>query len=265
MSAAGRLWRRAPAWRFCLVSALGLVALTALFPPAELKHLAAGGMAAAGKAPGAAAARFVPPGDSLPDAPLAVAVPPPGPGRSATIPFAGRQLSLPPGEWQTLVVARTGTPDYRQTTSLARIEAGQVTGLVRAVASDPLSHAVLPPGRQAGCYDPAVIASNVSPRTVEESPEVIECWTVGRFKPPAVAQGRQKLDGPLAIDLERLDSLGVHMPGEMLAMNYLRADETGWLDVVAMTPEKGADAERKMLAFARVYAGELHRGFAAGK
>ncbi len=271
MSAAGRLWRRAPAWRFCLVSALGLVALTALFPPAGLKHLRvgalAGGVAALGKAPGPApaTARFVPPGDSLPASPLGATAPPPGPGRTGTIPFAGRQLPLPPGEWQTLVVARTGTPDYAQASSLARIEAGQVTGLVRVLASDPLAHAMLPPGRQAACYDPAVLASDVSPRTAEQSPETIECWTVGRFKAPASADRRQKLDGALGIGLDRLDSMGVHMPGAMLAMNYLRADETGWFDVVAMTPEKGADAERKMLAFARVYAGELHRGFAAGK
>ena len=270
MSAAGRLWRRAPAWRFCLVSALGLAALTALFPPAGLKHLGAdvaSGLSPAGRTPAAApaSARFVPPGDSLPDAPLAATAPPPGPGRTGSIPFAGRQLPLPPGEWQTLIVARTGTPDYLQTSSLARIDAGQVTGVVRAVASDPLSHAVLPPGRQAECYNPSVIASNVSPRTPEQSPEVIECWTVSRFKPPAAAEGRQKLDGPLAIDFERLDSLGVHLPSEMLAMTYLRADETGWLDVVAMTPDKSADAERKMLAFARQYAGELHRGFSADK
>ena len=260
MSALGRVWRRAPAWRFTLAAAIGFTALAAMFPPAHLpwRHAAAPPPAAGG------AARYVPPRTAPPPSDYGVvAFPPIGDGRAGIIPFAGRKLPLPAGSWQELALARSGGSVAEQGVLLGRLAAGRLTGLLLAAGSGPVGQQDAPMPAVAACFAPDAIAHQVIPATASQSPLARECWLLTAFdrdSPAAAAQTDDLLRG----GFDRLARMGVAVPRRMLVLRYIRTDESGWLTALLLLPDREGDraaALRPLEAWIRRYVGALHKGF----
>jgi hypothetical protein len=103
MSAFGRLWARAPAWRAALFLTIGCGALAALFPPgqpevampARLAPVVARAEPAAAPVQAPAAASTASPEANLPV---------PGQTYSDRLPFGSQSVPLPPGYWLAVAV-----------------------------------------------------------------------------------------------------------------------------------------------------------------
>ena len=260
MSAVGRLWRRAPAWRLSAAAAVAFTALAAMFPP-TLPCWPFRQATPASNAPTAdrdAGPRYLPqPPAPPPDYGIAV-YPPSGPGRTGIIPFAGRQLPLPTGSWQELVLARSaGAAD--QAALLGRIEHGRLTGLLLAAAPGPVSGGGLPAGGFAPCFAPDAIAHQIIPTTSAQGPMARECWTLTAFEP---SQARP--DELMRGGFDRLDRMAVAVPEHLLAMRYLRTDDTGWLTVALLLPDRAAEPagdKGRLQAWIRRFVTVLHKGY----
>lgn len=273
MTAFTRLWRRAPAWRLCLVSALAASALAAMFPPAMPGVLARARTQAAllwqpaspdqggtrPAAPQAGAARFVPPSAGRPqDAQGALELPAFGAGRSGITPFAGRQILLPDGVWQAVALARDAAQVPVQAEMFARIEQGRITGLLLAEAPNAVNGADQPLIGLAACFAPDSLAKAMAPEPFGADPSVHECWTLTPDAPQPTP------DGLLARGLQRLEQMGIRAPSQAMALSYLRSGPTGWLTILLLLPDKqagNATATHRQVAWARRYALALHAGF----
>ncbi len=263
MSAVGRLWRRAPAWRLSVAAAVAFTVLAAMFPPTLPRWLfervaPAANPQAANRDDGP---RYAPqPPQPPPDYGIA-AFPPAGPGRTGIIAFAGRQLPLPAGSWQELVLARSAGV-AEQASLFARIEHGRLTGLLLAASPGPVSGGGLPVGGFAPCFAPDAIAHQIIPSTAAQGPMARECWTLTAFDP---AQARP--DELLRGGFDRLDRMAVAVPDRLLAMRYLRTDETGWLTVALLLPDRAGPGSvaphdtARLQAWIRRYVTVLHKGF----
>ncbi len=271
MSAIGRLWRRAPAWRLSVAAAVAFTALAAMFPPAlpwwRAAHTALDNAApqaagpeiapAAGQEP---AARYVPQADPRPPDYGIVEAPPLGQARAGIVPFAGRLLPLPSGDWQELILARGGGSIAEQASLLGRIEAGHLTGLMLAVAPGPTSQDAGPVAGIALCFVPDAIAHQVVPSGPGQSALARECWSLAAFETGSAAPPRSEIDEVLRAGFNRLDRMGVAVPGHMLALHYLRSDENGWLAALLLLPD-AQDASRRLLPWVRRFVTPLHKGF----
>ncbi len=262
MTALGRLWRRAPAWRLTLATAVVLTALAAMFPPARLPwppRLSWGRPPAAGS-DGAAppTARFLPQPEPPPSDYGMVAFPPLGPGRTGIIPFAGRQVLLPEGSWQELALARSGGAAPEPGVLLGRIVGGRLTGLLLAAGSGPVGHGVTPVPSPAICFAADAIAHRVIPVPAAEGPLARECWTLTAIDRDG-AGSPARADDVLRGGFDRLARMGVSVPRRMLALRYLRTDEHGWLTTLLLLP--GRTADRPLQAWIPRYVGTLHKGF----
>lgn len=274
MSAVGRLWRRAPAWRLTVAAAIALTALAAMFPPTLPRWLPAHLPRGAGMPPGSApdlpapggeepAAHFVPQPAPPPADYGVVAFPPPGPGRAGIIPFAGRKLPLPIGTWQELVLARSGGVGAEQAVALARIEAGRLTGLLLAASPGPVGRDAAPMAGLAACFVPDAIAHQLIPATAADGPLARECWTLTAFDTAEAASGPRP-DEVMRGGLDRLARMAVAVPKHMLALRYVRTDDTGWLTVLLLLPDRRGDvrqADRRLQTWIRRYVTVLHKGF----
>jgi len=238
MAAFGRLWRRAPAWRLCLIGGVVFTGLAAMFPP-PLPHIPWPG--SAGTSAGGASASYHAAAGTTTDAPHSDeaygSLPPFGAGRSGTIPFAGHQIPLPPGTWQDLLVMRTGDGD--QALILGRIDGGKLTGLMLASAPTPTSNSAGPVSLPPACYVPSAIAQNVTPSGPGESPLRHACWTLLAIDMQKANQAADPAD-PIRRAIDRLAPLDIAVPTEMLALNSIRSDETGALAVRLFLP--GSDS-----------------------
>ncbi len=255
MSAAGRLWRRAPAWRVSLVCAIAATGLAAMFPPA-FPHWFSEHSAAGRKDLGP---RYVPQTTAV-EPVYGIELPPLGPGRSGIIPFAGRQLPLPQGTWQELVLAKSGTSMAVQVALLGRIDGQRLTGLVLAAAPGPLGNAA---GAAAGlgpCDVRDAIAHQIVPADMNRDPLSHECWSLVALD-LAAATSPAKTDEVLRRGFGRLQEMGVAVPGHMLALDYVRSDPTGWLTVLLLVPGEQPAASRRMQGWVRRFAPLLHKGF----
>ncbi len=230
MSAWGRLWRRAPAWRFCLFTAVTATALAAMFPPT----------------PPAWRPRWWPTADTAtphytpqPQTPApaydAATFPPPGAERHGIIPLAGRQLPLPAGSWQELALIRGGGELQLDLLVLARIEDSQLTGLIQASTPNlpgTLSgRAELPPR----CLAPGSLAHRITPANLND-PAEHECWTL---VPADLTQGPWQ-PGQHSVEravLERLAQLRVITPTHMLSFSYIRTDDSRVQTVTLLLPD----------------------------
>ena len=108
MSLIGRLWRRAPAWRFCLITAVAFTGLAAMFPPA-IPHLPVFHRHHPGADKPADVAHYNALSAAAPTVPTdtgMIHMPPLDAGRSGIVPVAGRLLPLPAGVWHELALAR---------------------------------------------------------------------------------------------------------------------------------------------------------------
>lgn len=272
MSTIGRLWRRAPAWRLCLGAAIASTALAAMFPPTlprwPLAHPPFGtgappedgtGLAAeGGKDP---AARYVPQPDPVPPDYETITSPPLGPDRTGMTPFAGRQLPLPSGNWQELILARSGGALTVQVALFGRMEDRHLTGLMLAAAPDPLSRAG-PVTGLAPCFAPDAIAHQIVPAAAGQDPMSRECWTLTPFD--TTNASRSRLDEVMRSGFDRLDQMGIAIPDHMLGFRYLRSDETGWFTALLLLPDRSPEpsgANRRLENWLRRFATLFHKGF----
>ncbi len=274
MSAVGRLWRRAPTWRLCLVTAIVFTALAAMFPPtlpqwqtvaALFGHAPppAAGTGAADAGTPAATARYVPQPDPPPPDYDTIESPPLGQGQSGIIAFAGRQLPLPFGNWQELVLVRGGGPVPVQAMLLARIEERQLTGLLLAAAPDPMGGADRPVVGLEPCFDPNVIAHQLIPASPGQGPMARECWTLALLD-MSNAASHPKFDQVMQEGLARLNRLGIAVTDHMLALRYLRSDATGWMTALLVLPDRHAEplgAGNRLQTWAKRFVPEFHKGF----
>ncbi len=254
----GRLWRRAPAWRLLLVTAVAATALGAFFPPAWPTWVAAPGA----KPAGAPRASFTPQAPPVPTDGAIIHAPPLLTQRAGTIPFAGHQLPLPAGNWQTLILARTGKPVSAQIEVFGRIEAGTLTGLLLALGPDPVDTQPSPFNAPQRCEEANSIEDWAAPEPFGHDPRDHECWRLAAFNPLSLAE-RGRLDGVLGRALLRLEDMGVKFPDHLLLLHYLRSDQAGFLSaLVFLRDSSGAGGTKRWVAWARRYAADLHAGYA---
>ncbi|MCQ8241596.1 hypothetical protein [Rhizosaccharibacter radicis] len=288
MSAAGRLWRRAPAWRVCLVGAVACTVLAAMFPPPlpsadGLRRLAArAGLpgappdAAGPSLPGASdtgQARFKPAPDPAPAGYSAVGSPPLGEGRSGPIPFAGRMLPLPPGSWQELVLARSNDAPPLQLSVLDRVAEGRLTGLMLVEATAPMTDLGIVE-QPTACVSPEIVARRITAGDTASDPFTHECWalTAASLAPTSLAPtslagdtSRARQNPLIDRALRRLAANNVAVPDTMMALQFVRTDAHGAMDVTIFLPARGPvtrAATRPEQEWADRYLALLRKGFA---
>ncbi|MCQ8277930.1 hypothetical protein NFI95_05660 [Acetobacteraceae bacterium KSS8] len=248
MTAAGRLWRRAPAWRFCLISSFGLFALAAMFPPTlpDWRSLAPG----KGATP-----HFV--AEASKEAANGIfSMPSMGETRTGSIPFAGRSLPLPPGNW--LQVGYATLPNGVQQQVLARVANHRLEQMILATATGVFGGPAGPVGVPPQCADPNRIAGAIVPETPDQNPLQHECWAIVPADMRKLAGQGQDSPWPRALD--RLGDLGFSVPDQMLAAEFVRSTDRGWQTTIVLLPAKGGSAAART-AWATRYQTELHKGF----
>ena len=263
MTAWARLWRRAPAWRFCLFGAVGMTALAAMFPPTPPDWLAywQPWQTAAGSASGPAP-RFVPQPDAAPPTYSTFQMPAFGHTRSGIIPFAGRQLPLPVGQWQELAVARNRGSLMETIALLARIEDNHMTGMVITTAPES-------PGIVAGttsmpkiCLEAGTLAHRVAP-SAPDMPLSHECWTIVDEDMTAGpwAAGQNSLERHA---LERLGLIHASVAKHMLAWRYFISGNGGFMQTIILVPDERATElaqVTRLQEWGERFAARLSKGF----
>ncbi len=257
MSAAGRLWRRAPAWRVCVVIAVASTALAAMFPPrvpgwvrraalpTESVTVAKPGNTAHFQPETAQAAGY-----------SALQLPRESQERSGVVAFAGRGLPLPAGRWKTLVLAHGDLPISGQVEVFGRVEGGALTGLLIAAAPDAVAHALSPFNVQQDCEEPDTVANWVAPEPFGQDPLVHECWRLSSLRGFDLAErGRQEpvLDRALL----RLKESDVSIPDKLMLVDYLRSDDSGFLTALLYLPERRGG----LVDWVKRYVSVLHRAY----
>ena len=260
MSVVGRLWRRAPAWRFCLVAAIVCTGLAAMFPPG-LPHLPARWPF---KGAGAGAARYHAHAVATSsDGVEQIQTVQEGPPLQGSVHFAGRLLPLPVGLWHELALVKIGVADVPQSEILYRVDNPTaanptLTGLILVTAPGPLSRAVgsveLPPpcatiGRNPG---------QIVPTLPSQSPLTHECWVLAPVDTVHLRRNTQD-DGLLLLALSRLAARHIAVPPQMLVLDYERSDDTGWMNTIIMLP--GGHGLRPAETWAARFARPMHRGY----
>lgn len=272
MLSISRLWRRAPAWRLLLALAVASTALAAMFPPDRPHWMVRRdpGRDAAPPAgrlvnpapPRQESAHFVPRPDSAPTDYASVEHPPLGTPRSGVIAFDGRQLPLPPGNWQVLELARApvaqGVANV-QAEIFGRLSGRALTGVVVALSPDPVSMGLPPSTFMQVCLTDAVIARQVDPPNPAD-PLANECWVLAGTGITTTKEASQP--GVIGLpSLDRLRAAGIVVPDRMLALDYRRSDRHGWLSATVLLPERQASSARHLQAWAKGFASLLHRGY----
>ena len=265
MSAAGRLWRRAPAWRVCLVAALASTALAAMFPPGVpqwARRLVA--PRAAGAAAGDTRAHFRPAAGQQDAGFSGVVFPPPGNARSGSVAFGGRTLPLPAGQWQTLVLAKGSKPVSGALEVFARVAAGEMTGLLLVAGPDPLGHQLSPFDATQTCDEPDTIASWVAPEPFGQSPLVHECWRLSALHGFDLAE-RGRAEPILDRALLRLKEADTRVPDQLVLLDYLRSDESGFLTALLFLPDRHGGGRQAVSAWVKRYVAVLHEDYDGGR
>ena len=268
MAATGRLWRRAPAWRLLLITALATTGLAAMFPPRLpdwVRTLQPGALPA--PAPGAVpTAHFTPQAAPiLPDVATLV-FPPPGVDRSGVVPFAGHQLPLPAGKWQGLVLARGSKPIHSQIMVFSRVEEGALTGMLQVAAPDPIALQTSPFDVTPSCLEPGTIESMIAPEPLGQNPLTHECWRLGAFGGADLPE-RARGDGVMLAALARLHEMDVRFPDRFVVVDYLRSEPSGFMSARLFLPDKeaaSASERHRLVAWTRRYVAALRAGYAGG-
>ncbi|GBQ26370.1 hypothetical protein HLH34_04030 [Gluconacetobacter azotocaptans] len=241
MSAASRLWHRAPLWRTCVFSILIFTALTLLYPPAYLTRAIPALQPVIDRInrtlgrstpPPAPAPDAAPSPDAPPDAPppgqqadgsgapgaggpggTQVAAPPITSDLSGAIPFAGRILPLPAGTWHPVLTTQSGPHGELLSNVLVRAEGGVVTGVIIARGSTQSLPLSTVDAMNNGCHDDR----NYLSRVITTDPKVMECWFTGHVQ----IEGQPLSD---SIDIQtafnRLHVLGFPIPYVMLVATW---------------------------------------------
>ncbi len=265
MSAAGRLWRRAPAWRVCLVGAIAATALAAMFPPGVpgwVRGLARPVVARVAGAPVVdVAAHYRPVAAAVRPGFSALSLPPTGHERSGAVAFAGRVLPLPAGRWETLALAHGDRPISGQVEVFARVVDGAMTGLLVVAGSDPVAHQPSPFDVTQTCDEPGTIARYVAPEPFGQGLLVHECWRLAALPGFDLAE-RGRADPVLDRALLRLRESDARIPERLVVLDYLRSDIGGFLTAMLFLPDtrRGGASGQVLEAWVRRYVAALHAG-----
>ncbi len=264
MAAWGRLWGRAPAWRFCLFGAIAMTALAAMFPPALPDWLAHRSLwqRPAGAASADPAPRFVPQPEAAPPTYSTFQMPDFGHTRSGIIPFAGRQLPLPAGQWQELAIARNRGSLLETISLLARIEDSRMTGMVIATAPESLGVVAGIANTPKLCLEAGTLAHRIAPSD-PDMPLSHECWTIVDEDMTAGpwAAGQNSLERHA---LERLGLIHASVADHMLAWRYFVAGNGGFMQTIILVPDERATEPgqvTKLQEWGERYAARLSKGF----
>ena len=250
MSVIGRLWRRAPAWRLLLFAAVTTTALTAMFPP-RLPTFSL-------RRPQPTGPRYVPPAANAPPDYTAISTPPITGTRHGLIPFGGRQVPLPQGNWSEIVLLQAVGPVSRQGVVLARLQSGRMTGMIVALGTPPTDRDA--PIPSAACVDPTGMPVHMLSQPQASDPTVQECWSLRRLATSELVASRNPIESRA---FGRLGKLDVAVPAHLLAVRYYRHDHGATLAVTTLLPDPNESASlvRRTDAWARHWVGLLHRGF----
>ena len=196
-----------------------------------------------------------------------IASPPPGAAREGVIPYAGRQLPLPSGQWQLVAIGRVEGAESKQVSVLARVRGAQLGGLLVVLGPDALSQASGLLETPTSCSSAqGSLAAEAVPALPGQNPFLHECWTWDPVQMKAAVVADPKA-GLLRRGFANLALMGVPMPDRMLLMRYIRSTEFGWFLAELYLPVR-ADGPlpppRAMAAFARKYTALLHRGYDGG-
>lgn len=151
MSAFGRLWARAPAWRAALLLTIGCGALTTLFPPGQPEVAVPASLTptVTRAEPVAAPVQAPAPASTLAAAPQAN-MPVPGQVYSDRLPFGSQSVPLPPGHWLAVAVGNnpptSGVPSAGVFLALVLGERVAAAALISgSTAADPQAAGFLVP------------------------------------------------------------------------------------------------------------------------
>ncbi len=186
--------------------------------------------------------------------------PPPGTERSGAIAFAGRMLPLPAGRWQTLVVAHGALPISAQVEVFGRVDAGELTGLLLVGSTDPVSHPLSPFDATQTCDEPDTIAYWVAPEPFGQSPLAHECWRLGALRGFDLAE-RGRREPVLDRALLRLRETDVRIPDQLVLLDYLRSDVSGFLTALLFLPDRHGGARQAMVGWVKRYVAVLHDAY----
>ncbi|GBQ95879.1 hypothetical protein AA23498_2471 [Acetobacter nitrogenifigens DSM 23921 = NBRC 105050] len=235
MSAASRLWVRAPLWRTALFATIFFTIVALFYPAAWLLRVVprlqtvthyidhmlgrdapaapaadgddSGGSGAAAPGPGGG------PGAQSGGVPATSSAPPIDTDLHDIVPFAGRQLPLPAGTWHPVLSTQIGAHGEILSNVFVRTDRGVVTGVVIASAST----AAIPKDQsgplQPTCHDDAAYMN----RLTTPAPGVTDCLSTG----PMMLGPNVTVPAPdLNLAFERLRVLGFPMPTVMVVATW---------------------------------------------
>ena len=184
--------------------------------------------------------------------------PPQQQGRSGIVPFGGRQVPLPEGSWQELVLARGDGAEQQQIALFGRMVDGRLTGLMLMSAPGALSGAPGEVGLPPSCLNPSRLAGHIVPAVPGDDPLAHECWAIA----PVDMQNKQTQDADpiMQSGLSRLGELHVQVPDRMLNLVYARTSDRGWQILSIMVPDRGGPITR-LRNWAEAFAVPVHAGF----
>ncbi len=239
MSVVGRLWRRAPAFRVCLLVALAGTALAVMFPPhlpaiVTTPHARGADDHATGEQ-----ARFTPQPAKPPLDYSSIDLPPLETQRSRLIPFAGRQVPLPAGNWVEVALLRSGGPLAVQAVVLARLRSSRLTGMIVVIGTPPVEPEALRAQPMERCVDASVPMIRDAAPTLHRDQTMRDCWSTSPLSMTAL-KGTGSQDALVKQSLDRLNTLGVILPADLSTSYYVRAGDHGGLTMRIMLADGGA-------------------------
>jgi len=219
MSAASRLWRRAPLWRLTIYGSVFFAALMAFYPapyllraiPALSRLHPAGsgshgpqsgsgsGDAAAAPQPGAAGG----PGDG--SGRTKVTLQPLTQSLVGSVPLAGYPVPLPAGTWHPVMSAESGPHNAILSQVYVRTDRGVVTGLIMATGTAQPAPDPDLMNLDAPCHDDRLYARG----TLQLSAKTSACWAIGTV---LIGPTDHQNDALLQAAVQRLAALGYPMP-----------------------------------------------------
>ena len=253
MSAARRLWRRAPAWRLLLFVAVAATALTAMFPPRLPAWLAR-------QESGPAGPRYRPRAEAPPAPVTRITLPPLGEPRQTMIPFAGRQLPLPQGKWTEVALLSAAGTFPQQGLVLARLVSGRMTGLIIVRGTPPTGRDdQVEPG---ACVDATGRPMHVLAPPKADGQAAMECWFTRSIAASKLMDPANPLESHV---LTRLGGLDIAVPAHLLVSLYYRHVDGATFSVATMLPDPSESAAlmRQVETWMRRWVPLLHRGFDA--
>ncbi len=249
MTAAARLWRRAPLWRLTLAATASFGVLASLYPTPLPQAL---GRLQAALAPRSAAIMPQKQGSLIgANTPIEHTF-------TGTLTVAGRTVPLPGGAWHELEAARAEAQAELNWVVLGRWEGGALTGLLSVLATTG-------PADVSGAAHASPACTSDVNFTTRWADHGHTCWLVRGFDPPeagAVPPGKATV---IELALDRLRTLGITVPGRLSATLWSHADGSELLNYQFMaanrSPADGPAALAAMQNFMARLAPLLRRGF----